>query len=149
MTIRTIDIHIIHFFRRYAEPMARWAIFIVYGWFGLLKLVGFSPANPLVRDLLSRTIPFVSPDIFIVMLGLFEVLIAVLFVIKGLERIVIPLLLVHLITTLMPLFLLTSITWSGFLIPTLEGQYIIKNVLIIAAAMGIAAHLHVLKVHHH
>ena len=28
------------------------------------------------------------------------------------------------------------------MVPTLEGQYIIKNVVIIAAAMGIAAHLH-------
>jgi hypothetical protein len=49
------------------------------------------------------------------------------------------------ITTFMPLFLLTEETWSGFLIPTLEGQYIIKNLVVIAAAMGIAAHLEPIK----
>ena len=45
-------------------------------------------------------------------------------------------------TTILPLFLLTTVTWSGFMVPTLEGQYIIKNILIIAAAIGIAANLH-------
>jgi len=46
------------------------------------------------------------------------------------------------VTTFMPLFLVTSATWSGMMVPTLECQYIIKNLLIIAAAVGIAAHLH-------
>jgi hypothetical protein len=36
-------------------------------------------------------------------------------------------------------------TWSGFLVPTLEGQYIIKNLVVIAAAIGIAAQLYPLK----
>lgn len=144
---RNIDLHLIHFYRRYSEPMARWAIFIVYGWFGILKVLGLSPASGLVQDLLRHTIPFMAPSTFCILFGLFEVLIGVLFIIKGLERLVIPLLLIHLITTLMPLFVLRSITWSGFLIPTLEGQYIIKNLLIIACAMGIGAHLHVIKKH--
>jgi len=45
----------------------------------------------------------------------------------------------------MPLILLPQVTWSGILVPTLEGQYIIKNLAIIAAAIGIAAHLHPLQ----
>ncbi len=63
------------------------------------------------------------------------------------ERLVIPLLALHMITTFMPLFLLPSITWAGFFVPTLEGQYIIKNLVIIAAAIGIAAQLHPLPGH--
>jgi hypothetical protein len=55
--------------------------------------------------------------------------------------VVIPLLFIHMIMTFLPLIFLPSTTWSGFLVPTLEGQYIIKNLVIIAAAMGIAAHL--------
>ena len=45
------------------------------------------------------------------------------------------------IMTFMPLFMLPEVTWSAFLVPTLEGQYIIKNLVIISGAIGIAAHL--------
>lgn len=82
---------------------------------------------------------------FIVLFGLFECVIGILFLIRGTERVVIPLLFLHMITTIMPLFVIPAATWSGFLIPTLEGQYIIKNILIIAAAIGIAAHMHPMK----
>lgn len=36
----------------------------------------------------------------------------------------------------MPPFIIPATTWSGFLVPTLEGQYFIKNILIIAAGLG-------------
>jgi uncharacterized membrane protein YkgB len=49
------------------------------------------------------------------------------------------------VTTFGPLYFLPSETWTGFMVPTLEGQYIIKNLLIIAAAVGVAAHLHPLQ----
>jgi uncharacterized membrane protein YkgB len=76
---------------------------------------------------------------------LFECLIGILFLIKGAERIVIPLLFIHMLTTFGPLIFLPSETWHSFLVPTLEGQYIIKNLIIIALGIGIAAHLHPLK----
>jgi uncharacterized membrane protein YkgB len=82
---------------------------------------------------------------FLVLFGLFECLIGVLFLIKGMERVVIPLLIIHMITTFGPLVYLPEETWQKFMVPTLEGQYIIKNVVLIAAAVGIAAHLHPLK----
>jgi len=43
--------------------------------------------------------------------------------------------------TFLPLFILPEVTWSGFLVPTLEGQYIIKNIVIIATAIGIVTNL--------
>jgi uncharacterized membrane protein YkgB len=61
------------------------------------------------------------------------------------ERVVIPLLFIHMVTTFGPLVFLPSETWSGFMVPTLEGQYIIKNLVIIATAVGIAAHMHPLS----
>lgn len=82
---------------------------------------------------------------FIVLFGLFECLIGILFLIKGAERVVMPLLLLHMITTFMPLFLLPAVTWSGWFVPTLEGQYIIKNLVVIATAIGIATNLKPLK----
>jgi hypothetical protein len=145
MSLRTFDLDLIHFFRSISIPVARVGLFTVYFWFGLLKVIGLSPASPLVQSLFERTMPIMSFETFIILFGLFECIIGLLFLLEGAERVVIPLLTIHLITTVMPLFLLVSITWSGFMTPTLEGQYIIKNVLIIAAAIGIAAHIHPLK----
>lgn len=140
--IRTLDIELIHFFRRISEPVARFGLFVVFFWFGLLKVIDMSPASPLVQALFERTITFMPFDVFIVLFGLFEMVIGLFFLFKGFERLVIPLLLVHMVTTFMPLFLVQSVTWSAMMVPTMEGQYIIKNLLIIAAAIGIAAHLH-------
>ena len=142
MKLRSLDIEIIHFFRKISEPIARIGLFVVFFWFGALKVFGASPATPLVQALFQHTIPFMSFSVFIVLFGLFEMLIGLLFLFKGCERVVIPLLFLHMITTFLPLFLIPQETWSGFLVPTLEGQYIIKNLVIIAAAIGIAAHLH-------
>lgn len=145
MTIRYIDKELIAFFRTVSVPFARFGLFVVFFWFGLLKVYGLSPASELVEQLFSQTIPFMPFETFMILFGLFECLIGVLFLIKGLERLVLPLLLLHMVTTFMPLFALSQVTWSGFMVPTLEGQYIIKNLAIIAAAIGIAAHLHPLK----
>ena len=139
---RTLDIKLIHFCQTISIPLARLALFIIFFWFGILKVIDLSPASPLVEKLFNETVSFVSFPTFIVLFGLFECLIGILFLIHGAERVVIPLLLFHLITTVIPLFLLSAITWTGFMVPTLEGQYIIKNILIIAAAITIAAHLH-------
>lgn len=142
MDIRKTDVKFIHFFRRVSVPLARFGLFVIFFWFGLLKVIGLSPASGLVQRLFETTIPWMPFATFLVIFGLFEMLIGLLFLIHGAERIVIPLLLIHMITTIMPLFLLTEETWSGFLVPTLEGQYIIKNIALVAAAFGIAAHLH-------
>ena len=122
-------------------PLARFSLFVVFFYFGILKVVGLSPASQLVQNLFENTIGFMPFGTFIILFGLFECLIGVLFIIRGLERIVIPLLFLHMIMTFMPLFMLPEVTWSAFLVPTLEGQYIIKNLVIISAAIGIAAHL--------
>ena len=145
MSIESIDIKIIRFFKRISAPVARFGLFVIFFWFGLLKVIGLSPASGLVESLFEQTVPWMQFSTFIILFGLFECLIGILFVIRGFERVVMPLLLVHMITTFMPLFLLPQMTWSGFLLPTLEGQYIIKNLVIIAAAIGIAAQLHPMR----
>ena len=128
--------------------MARLALFIVFFWFGILKVIGMSPAGPVVANLFAETIPFMDFHTFYLAFGLFECLIGILFLIKGMERVVIPLLFLHIITTFGPLVLLPGETWTRFMVPTLEGQYIIKNLVIIATAIGIAAHLHPLGENH-
>lgn len=145
MDIQKTDYRLIHIFRAVSVPLARLALFVIYFWFGLLKVIGFSPASPLVSSLLERTMPFMSFPTFIVLFGLFEMLIGLLFIIPRCERVVIPLLFFHMITTAMPLFLLPQITWTAAFVPTLEGQYIIKNLALIASAAAIVAHMHPMK----
>lgn len=143
MTIRQIDKRLIGFFHRIAVPSARIALFVIFFWFGTLKLIGLSPASSLVHTLFDTTLAWLLPfGVFYAGFALFEMLIGILFLIRGAERIVLPLLLVHMITTTLPLFILPGATFTAPFIPTLEGQYIIKNLALIAAAIGIAAHLH-------
>ena len=149
MNVRKLDIELIHFFRRISEPAARISLFIVFFWFGILKLFDLSPAGPMVEALFNKTVPFITFPTFIVLFGLFEMIIGILFLVRGTERIVIPLLALHMVTTLMPLVFIPAMTWAQFLVPTMEGQYIIKNMALIAVAIGIAAHLHPVPRRHH
>ena len=123
----------------------RLALFILYFWFGFLKVLGSSPANDLVEALLRETMPWIEPVVFITILGLYEMLIGALFLFPKLDRVVIPLLVTHLITTFGPFVFLPKIVWQELFVPTLEGQYIIKNLAIIALAIGIIAHMEPLK----
>lgn len=139
------DEKMIHHTKRLALPFSRFAIFIVYFWFGALKVFGNSPASPLVTKLLNETLPGVTPASFLIVFGVFEMVIGLVFIIPHLQRLGIFVLGIHLIMTIMPLFILPDVTWQGFLTPTLEGQYIIKNILIVALVIGIFAHLRPLE----
>ena len=141
----SIDRGIIHFLRKICYPMARIGLFIIFFWFGFLKVIGLSPATELMRELYTHIIPFGFFGAFYVLFAAFECFIGLLFLVRGAERIVIPFLLLHMFTTFLPLFLLPDITWQSFLVPTLEGQYIIKNLAIIALALGIGAHLYPMR----
>jgi len=139
--IRKIDARIIGQLRKIEVPLARFAIFVVYFWFGALKLFGESPAKPLVESLFDQTISFISFEVFFVGFALFEILIAILFIFRGFERTAIFLLALHIAITALPLIFLPEMTWQKFLVPTLEGQYIIKNILIVASAAVVGAKL--------
>jgi uncharacterized membrane protein YkgB len=145
MNIESIDVRLIQFFKKSFEPLARFGLFVVFFWFGILKVIGLSPASGVVQRLFEHTIHFMNFPTFLVIFGVFECVIGILFLIRGCERVVIPLLFIHMVTTFGPLVYLPSETWQKFMVPTLEGQYIIKNLVIIAAAIGIAAHVHPMK----
>lgn len=139
--IQQFDIQVISRLRKLEVPLARTAIFIVYFWFGFLKLLGISPAAPLVRALFEKTINFMPFSVFYTSFSVFEIVIGIFFLVRGFERLAIFLLGLHLITTILPLIFLPHIAWQAFFVPTLEGQYIIKNVLIAASAVVVGAKL--------
>lgn len=128
---------LIPFIKKYYIWFARITFFVVYFWFGILKIFDTSAANPLVAELQAKTLPFMSFEQFIIIFSLYEMLIGVLFLIPRLTRVTFILFILHMGTTLMPLFLLPKVSWQGFLVPTLEGQYMIKNMVLIALASSI------------
>jgi uncharacterized membrane protein YkgB len=141
----SLDIKLIEFFRRTYIPLARFSIFLIFFWFGFIKLIGLSPASPLAQALVTKTIGLQYFNLSFKILAVLECIIGILFLFPKATRIVIPLLLVHMAIVCSPLILIPSYTWQRFLVPTLEGQYIIKNAVVIAVAIGIAASTSPLK----
>lgn len=139
MKIVETDSTIIRLTRQWFIPMARIALFIIFFWFGFLKLINVSPAGPLAQALVAKTIGLRYFSLAYHLLAFIECLIGMLFLFPKATRIVIPLLLFHMLIVSGPLVLVPNLTWQGFLVPTLEGQYIIKNLAVIALAIGIAA----------
>lgn len=131
-----------------AFVFAHLSLFTVFVWFGFLKVIGISPASGVVLELLTITMPWMPQGPFMIGLGLFEMFLGILFLIPRMERLAIGLLVPHMITTFGPLLLLPELTWQIFgLVPTLEGQYIIKNLVIIALAVTILFDLKARKKH--
>lgn len=122
-------------------PFSRLAIFVIYFWFGLLKVVGESPASPLVKALFDKTITVSLPSIgfneFIIFFGILEMVIGAMFLLPKMDKISIPVLLLHIVTTIGPLVILPTMVFTKTWVLTLEGQYIIKNIAIIGLALNI------------
>lgn len=126
--------------RRWFVPLARVSIFVIYFWFGFIKLIGASPAEPLAHELVNKTIGASLFDPAFFALALLECIIGVLFLLPRLTKVAVPVLLVHMFIVCGPLVLVPSMTWDSFGVPTLEGQYIIKNLALASLAIGIAAY---------
>jgi uncharacterized membrane protein YkgB len=139
--LRQFDVWAIDLLKKISMPLARLALFTVFFWFGFLKIFNVSPANPLVANLLAHTLPGITFYDFNIFLACYEMLVGIAFLIPRFERLAIFLLIPHMFTTVLPLIVLPDITWQGWFIPTLEGQYIIKNIIIVALAFSIASHL--------
>lgn len=118
------------------DYLLRIPIFIIFFWFGFLKVVDLSPAQQLVKDTVFW-MPLLSAENWTYIIGLWEILIAVCFLFKKTTIIAMILLFIQMSGTFLPLIILPEVTFqdSNPLIPTLEGQYIIKNIIIITAAL--------------
>ena len=118
--------------------LIRIPIFIIFFWFGFLKIIDLSPAQQLVKDTVNW-MPFLSAENWTYVIGVWEVLIAICFLFKRTTLIAMILLFLQMSGTFLPLLILPEITFqnSNPFLPTLEGQYIIKNIIIITAALMI------------
>jgi len=120
----------------------RLALGIVFLWFGALKLVpGLSPAETLAgRTIETLTFGVVPATVAVPVLAIWECLIGLGLLSGRYLRATLLLLFVQMLGTVTPLFLFPAETFTHFpWAPTLEGQYIIKNVVLVAAAIVIGA----------
>jgi uncharacterized membrane protein YkgB len=121
----------------YGILVLRWALATVYIWYGGLKLVGASPA----ADLVVKTLFWLPPHTAMLFVGGWEVLIGVGLVFPNplVLRATLYMFLLHMAGTFQVFVLLPTVTFQGGnpMLPTLEGQYTFKNVVLIAAALTI------------
>lgn len=105
---------------------------LTFIWFGALKVFGVSPAE----DLVKMTVYWVDPDAFVIILGAWEVAIGIGLLYRPLIRLSLFLLALQMPGTFLPLILLPHATFQDFpFVLTIEGQYIIKNLVLISAAL--------------
>jgi len=133
------DRRILEFAQILCMPLSRVALFFVFFYFGTLKLLGLSPATHLVEELTRKTIGMQHFGAAFIALALIECLIGVLFLIPRATRAVIPLIFAHLMVACSPLVLAPAFVWDAPFVPNMEGQYIFKNIALMAIAVGIAA----------
>lgn len=135
-TIKKIDQQIAKSMKRWSIPAIRISFGIIFIWFGILKLFDVSSAESLLKATVVW-LPFGSPEFWLIVIGWWEVIIGVTFLFSQTTKIAIALLFLQMFGTFMPLVLLPEITFQNgnILTPSLEGQYIIKNVMIISAAL--------------
>lgn len=131
------DWRITQWMARAGIPILRVALGIVFFWFGALKLVpGLSPAE----DLVLATVPIFPGRSFMPILAVWEMIIGLGFLTGRALRLTILLLFLQMPGTLSPVILLPEAVFTAFPYGlTLEGQYIVKNLVLIAAALVIGA----------
>jgi uncharacterized membrane protein YkgB len=133
-----LDKKITLWMKKYGLLHLRISLGIIFIWFGILKPFGLSPA----QELVANTVYWFSPTWFVPFLGWWEVMIGICLLYKPLIRLGILLMGVQMAGTFLPLILLPNIVYGNTpFVLTLEGQYIVKNIILISAAIVIGSHV--------
>jgi len=137
-----LDARITRWLARYGILITRLGLGVVFLWFGILKFFpGLSPAQDLAARTIERlSLGLVSPELSVPILAAWESLIGLGLLSGRYLRATLLLLAVQMLGALTPLFLFPAEVFTRIPhAPTLEGQYIIKNVVLIGAAMVVGA----------
>lgn len=140
-----LDQAVARWMNRYGVIILRISLAVIFIWYGALKPFGLSPAEELVK----HTVYWVDADLFLPILGWWEVAIGVCLLFRPLIRLAILLLFLQMPGTMLPLVLLPEVCFTEF--PhglTLEGQYIIKNLVLIGAALVVGGTVRIPSTRH-
>ena len=137
-----IDIAITAWMARHGVRLLRISLGIIFFWFGFLKFFpGMSPASDLAtRTMEILTFGKIPSSVALPVLAIWESLIGLGLIFGVAMRATLFLLFVQMLGTITPLFFFPRETFTHFpYAPTLEGQYIIKNIVLVSAAIVIGA----------
>ncbi|HEX2854946.1 MAG TPA: hypothetical protein VHO24_17060 [Opitutaceae bacterium] len=124
---------------RHGRRLLRLSLALVFIWFGALKTLGSSPANELV----ARTVYWLRPEVFLPILGWWEVAIGVCLLFRPLLRLGLLLLFLQMPGTFLPFIIVPERCFEHFpFVLTVEGQYIVKNLVLLGAAVVIGGTIH-------
>lgn len=140
--ISSVDVTLTRWMARHGVKALRVSVGLVFLWFGFLKFFpGLSPAERLATTTIRMlTFGLVSPGMSIPVLALWECLIGAGLITGRFMRATLLLLFMQMLGAVTPLFFLPDETFTRFpYAPTLEGQYIIKNMVLVTAAIVIGA----------
>jgi uncharacterized membrane protein YkgB len=133
-----VDAAITRLMATYGLTLLRLSVGIVFLWFGLLKFFpGLSPAEGLAsRTIVALTGGRLSPETSVLLLAIWESLIGLGLILRVTMRVTLLLLWLQMLGTITPLLLFPSEVFLRIpYAPTLEGQYIIKNIVLISAGI--------------
>lgn len=140
--VRRLDARIVDWMAQNGLTVLRVALGIVFFWFGILK---FFPSTSVAETLATRTISvlsfgYVSPEVSRPLLAAWETAIGLGLLTGVWMRVTLGLLFLQMIGTFLPLVFFPKESWTiPLLVPTLEGQYIIKNLVLVAAGLVLGA----------
>ena len=136
-----LDRRITRLFADHGITLLRISIGVVFFWFGVLKFwPGLSPADGLALDTIDRlTFGLMPPTPARLGLAVLETAIGLGLILGKALRLTLLMLGGQMLGTVTPLFLFPELTWAQSLVPTLEGQYILKNVVLATAGIVIGA----------
>ena len=141
------------FYNKFDKPITKWmaknaikylriSLGIIFFWFGFLKFFpGVSSAEGIATKTITViTFGLIQPSVSIIILASWETLIGLGLLFNKFMRETLFLLFLQMLGTITPLFFFPSETFKMFpFVPTLEGQYIIKNLILISAGLVIGA----------
>lgn len=132
--VKKFDQRLIALFLRYGHWLHRVLLGVLFVWFGLLKPLGHKTTT----SILAHTIYWGDPEIMVLMLGWWEVAIGVCLLIRPLIRVAMLLLIIRLPGVILAFVLKPEVCFFSFpFVPTPEGQYLIKDLVMFVAALAI------------
>lgn len=124
--------------RRYSPLGLRLALGTVFIWFGALKVAGVSPVNELVQS----TVWWLPPGMSVLGLGMVEIAIGIGLTFRLVPRLVLLLFTLQMLGTFLAFFVVPGQMFEGNLLRlTTLGEFVVKNLVLLAAGLSVAASL--------
>lgn len=135
--VRDLDHRVIEIMRGYGLAILRVALGVVFVWFGALKVFDVSP----IADFVAKSLPFLPARVALLSMGVLELVIGAGLLTGWAIRVTLLLFFAQMAGTLSTLLLRPGdmfLDGNPLLLSTL-GEFVVKNLVLIAAGMVIVA----------